>query len=297
MSNTEQSLKIFGIIAQIEQLVETAPRPKLGGNVKRIVDVEEIFDLLGDLKVVIPEDIRRANSVLIEADTIFENANENATEMLETAKKESEDIRQQADAYAEDMRVKAEREFEARVAEHEVYTEAVRRAEQLQAMAEENANIVFTGAKQYADEILFDLQRYLSEYQNMVEQNRAELGVVADNTMQHMQQQQQSQQQPQQAPAAQPQQRKQRQHRWVAEQPAESFEDEDDAFEEQPHKPARKKGWFARRKAELNEDFLDEDEEFEEAEEVDEWEEEVDVRPRGRRRNREAEMDLDLDMD
>ncbi len=279
MSNTEQSLKIFGIIAQIEQMVENAPRPKLGGNAKRIVDADEVFDLLGDLKVVIPEDIRRANNVLIESDTIYENASENATEIVEKAKQEADEIRQQAEAYAEDMRAKAERDFEARVAEHEVYTEAMRRADQLQALAEENAEIVFTGAKQYADDILSDLERYLGEYQSMVQGNRAELGMTA-NKMQHAQPQ--YQQQPYQEPAA--------------PAPAAAPYQQGEDFEEHHH--TRKKGWLGRKRQE-NEDFIDETaEKYNQVKDDTAWnaEESADARSR-KHRNRGAEMDVDLDTD
>jgi hypothetical protein len=279
MSNTEQSLKIFGIIAQIEQMVENAPRPKLGGNVKRIVDADEIFDLLGDLKVVIPEDFRRANNVLIESDTIYETASENAAEIVEQANKEAENIRQQADAYTEDMRAKAERDFEARVAEHEVYTEALRRADQLQALAEENAEIVFTGAKQYADDILSDLERYLGEYQNMVQGNRAELGVTANNNMQRIQHSQQQPNQEADVPASAP----------TAYQ--------EDFSDEQSQRHARKRGWLGRKRQEDDAFFDDAGDRANQAND-DDWDDEsAGPRAHKKRRNRGAEMDIDLDAD
>lgn len=155
--STNQSMQIFSIISQIEQVVENSPRPKLGGNTKRTVDVDEIYDLLGDLKVTIPEDIRRANSVLIDADNIVAHAEEQARDMAE----------------------EAERRFEQRLSEHEITAEAERRAAALTHMAETNANIVYEGAKQYADDILADLQRFLVKYQDLVAENRAELGVRA----------------------------------------------------------------------------------------------------------------------
>ena len=56
MSNNMQNLKIYDIIDQLEDLIENSPKPKLSGSAtKRTVDVEEVFDLLGD-----DEDRRRA---------------------------------------------------------------------------------------------------------------------------------------------------------------------------------------------------------------------------------------------
>lgn len=184
----QESLKIFGIISQIEQALEASPKPRMGGGNKRTVDIDDIFDLLGDLKVTIPEDIRRANSILIEQESMLTHAGEEADEVIAQAQLEAQNMRQQAQQEMEETRAKAqeelmasreqaEREFESRVADHAVLTEAKRRAELLQQHAEHNANVVYYGAKQYADEILQDVQRYLTQYGAMIDQNRAELGV------------------------------------------------------------------------------------------------------------------------
>ena len=54
MSNDVQNMQIFTIIGQLEELVETSPRPKIGGGGnKRVISADELMDLLGDLKVTI----------------------------------------------------------------------------------------------------------------------------------------------------------------------------------------------------------------------------------------------------
>ena len=88
MSEVQQSMKIFTIISQIEQLLSESPKAKLGGGNKHTVDVDQAFDLLGDLKVTIPDDIRRANSVLIESEKMLDYARENADEMIADAEKQ-----------------------------------------------------------------------------------------------------------------------------------------------------------------------------------------------------------------
>ena len=82
MSNNIQNMQIFTIIGQIEDMVENSPRPKIGGANKRVIDVEEMMDLLGDLKVTIPEDIRRANSVIVDAQSMIDNADEHARDVI-----------------------------------------------------------------------------------------------------------------------------------------------------------------------------------------------------------------------
>lgn len=87
MSNNIQNMQIFTIIGQIEDMVENSPRPKIGGANKRVIDVEEMMDLLGDLKVTIPEDIRRANSVIVDAQSMIDNADEHARDVVSPQRK------------------------------------------------------------------------------------------------------------------------------------------------------------------------------------------------------------------
>ena len=92
MSNNIQNMQIFTIIGQIEDMVENSPRPKIGGANKRVIDVEEMMDLLGDLKVTIPEDIRRANSVIVDAQSMIDNADEHARDVVSQAETDGEKI-------------------------------------------------------------------------------------------------------------------------------------------------------------------------------------------------------------
>lgn len=289
-TENQQSLRIFTIISQIEQALESAPRPKLGGGGRRMVDVDQIFDLLGDLKVTIPEDIRRANGVLIETDTLLEHANQDAVDIVEQAQKEAEDLHRQSIAQAEQMRLIAEEEFEARVAEDKVLLEVQRRAEILQQHAERNAQVVYNGAKQYADDILHDVQRFLANYQQMVAQNRAELGVSVSQQPGYGPEQPaasiatanpaaaqapEKPVQPASAKAAQPS------------RPVEPQFPQADEAEDEEYEPRRGIfGWFRRK----DEDFFEEEDEEESFRD-----EEL---PKSRRRiKRDKADDLDIDLD
>ena len=107
MSNNIQNMQIFTIIGQIEDMVENSPRPKIGGANKRVIDVEEMMDLLGDLKVTIPEDIRRANSVIVDAQSMIDNADEHARDVVSQAETDGEKIVADAKQKAVDIIEKA----------------------------------------------------------------------------------------------------------------------------------------------------------------------------------------------
>ena len=179
--SSAQTMKIFSIINRIKQELEESPRSKFGGTSKRVVEVDRLLDLLEDLKVVIPEDIRRATGIISEADNLLADAKESAQDIVEQAHQEADTILSQAEGEAAAIRSNAQSEFEKRVGESEVYNEAFRRASGIASEAEENANAIYNGARKYADEILVDLQRYLAEYHQMIEQNRNELGVTEES--------------------------------------------------------------------------------------------------------------------
>lgn len=176
--NGVQTMKIFSIISKIEQLVEGSPKPKFSnaGN-RRIVDADELGVLLEDLRATIPENIRKASSIIAEKDNILRDANEQADQIVEEAHKEADDLHAQAQEAAENVYNQAVAEYEALVSENSVYQAALKRAEDLQRAAEDNADSICSGARGYADDILADVQRYLNDYMKMINGNREELDV------------------------------------------------------------------------------------------------------------------------
>lgn len=182
--SSAQTMKIYSIISRIEEELEESPRTKFAGSTnKRIVEIERLFDLISDLKVTIPEDIRRATGILAEAENTVNDAKENAKEILDSAKAEAEQMLQNAQVSAENIYKQAQTEFETKVSEAEIYKEALKRANSISVEAETNANAIYNGARRYADEILADLQSYISDYHKMISDNRKELGIVKNENI------------------------------------------------------------------------------------------------------------------
>ena len=146
MSNA-QTMKIFSIINRMKQELEDSPKTKFGTPNKRLVEIDVILDLLEDLKVVIPEDIRRATGIIAEAENTIRDAKETAVEIVDAAHQEAEAITRQAQANADNLVEQAHVEFESRVNESEVYKEAFTRASAVSGEAEENANAIYNGAR------------------------------------------------------------------------------------------------------------------------------------------------------
>lgn len=203
-ANNEYSIGIYDILKHIEELIEESPRPTFGGNDKRIVSIQDIKELLADVRAVIAEDVRRANGVLIEADRIVEGAenqadmlaqdsenraNElinaaraNAEEIVERAQQEANQIVSSARRRAMEIQDAAALEYERLVEEQNVYSEAQRRGAAIKAKAEASARMVYNESLVYADDVMKEVSRMLlahekqlSSIRTMLEENRKEL--------------------------------------------------------------------------------------------------------------------------
>ena len=260
--SSAQTMKIYSIISRIEQVLNDSPKYKLSGGNRKIVEVGELFDLLGDLKVTIPEDIRRASGIIAEEGNILGDANEQAEEIVSKAKADAEDLMKQAQEAAEKVYNQSVQEYEALVSEESVYREAAERAQQIQQEAIDNANAITNGSRQYADDMLADVQRYLNDYIKMLNTNREELnGKAAPEYEEKDVEKEVSEQRALEErhevtaapsvparPAAEPEDEEEEEEpvRPVRKEPKKAakpaFDDEED---DEPKKP-RKKGWFKR---------------------------------------------------
>lgn len=265
MSISAQNMQIFTIIGQIEDLVENSPKPKIGGGGgnKRVIDAEELMDLLGDLKVTIPEDIRRANAVIVDSQSMVDNAEEHSKELVASAQQEAESIVNKANANAESINSKAQAEYERLISEDEIYQEAQRRAKLLAMKAEANAAMVFDNAKNYADDVLHDLESFLGEYKQLVAVNRKDLDARTAQQPETQQEAMPAAQAQQAAPAAQqpvaPAPRA-KQHAQAAPAPAADGDDFDDDFDDEEEHGSIFSRLFGKKKKVEDMDFDDDDE-------------------------------------
>jgi len=147
------STKILDLLAQLEAAIDESPRPRISAGSKRIVDLESLNDIFSDLRVTIPDEIRWAQGVLAERDETMEEARREAEEIVKEAKDQREKL----------------------IDQESVSAEAELRAREMIYRAKSNSQIITDGARHYTDDILYDLQRYLREYIDIIDKNREEL--------------------------------------------------------------------------------------------------------------------------
>ena len=133
-----------------EELSNSSSVPLTG---KRLVDVEKCLDIVSELRVTLPDDVKDAEMIVRDRDRILK----------------------EAELQAKDIQRDAEAQFERMVSESNIVTEAQRRAQDIVNSARRQANEAKLAADDYADDLLAGLEKYLKSVLDDVRDNRDEL--------------------------------------------------------------------------------------------------------------------------
>jgi vacuolar-type H+-ATPase subunit H len=144
-------MDVLVLIDKLDDLVHNARTVPLTDSV--MVDREEIYDLLDQMRSTIPEEIKQARWIVKERQ-----------EMLAEAKQESERVLQEAQERAEQL-----------ASEVEVVRLADRQAAQILEEAREREREIRLGAEDYADEVLGNLEVNLDKFLAAVRRGRERL--------------------------------------------------------------------------------------------------------------------------
>ena len=177
------SSRIEQLIDELEEYIESC-KPKFMSNSEIIVNKEEIDELLRELRMRTPEEIKRYQKIIANKDAILADAQSKADSMIEEAQIHTSElvseheIMQQAYAQA-----------------NEIVTAATEQAQEILDHATRDANDIRIGAMQYTDDLLANaesiightLDSYTTKYDglvnslqecyDMVRNNRSELEV------------------------------------------------------------------------------------------------------------------------
>ena len=122
---------------------------------KALVDREKCLDIIKDIRLSLPEEIKQA----------------------EWVKKERQRILVEAQKEAEAITKEAEQRIKALVDENEITKNAYQQSREILETAQNNAKEIRLGAKEYADSILEDVEAYLTNQLEILRSNRQELNV------------------------------------------------------------------------------------------------------------------------
>lgn len=159
--------RIEQIIEEIEDYIDTCKGPLLSSGDKIIVNRERMEELLRELRMKTPEEIKRYQKVLANKDAILADAQQKAEAIIAQANIQNQEL----------------------VNEHEIMQQAYEQANQVIEMATNqaqeildnatrDANEIRLGAIQYTDDMLANLQTMV---QNLVESSNARYSSMMSN--------------------------------------------------------------------------------------------------------------------
>ncbi|MDP4090812.1 MAG: ATPase [Bacillota bacterium] len=132
-------MDVIQLLEYLQEIVENAPKVPVMGKV--LVDKAEVLDIVDQIINYLPDEFKKAQWVLGEKERI-----------LGEASKEYEAVRK------ETMEM-----MKKQVENHDITKEATIKAQELMALAQRDAKTIRLGARDYADEILCQLNKELEK--------------------------------------------------------------------------------------------------------------------------------------
>ena len=171
------SSRIEQIIEEIEEYIDRDCKFQPLSTTKIIVNKEHLDELLRELRMKTPDEIKRYQKIIANRDAILADAKAKADAMIEEAQVQTtelvseHEIMQQAYAQA-----------------NEIVTQATAQAQEIIDNATSDANAIRIGAIQYTDDLLANAERKydglinsLQECYDTVRSNRAELEIPEED--------------------------------------------------------------------------------------------------------------------
>ncbi len=144
-------MEIFTLLETLEEILENSRSVPF--STKGIVDKEEMLDLIKEIRIKMPDELKQAKWVKEERQRI-----------LQDAQKEANDIIQEA-----------ENKIIGMIDEHEITKKAIEKRTEILDAAEKYKKDLINATRDHADSILEELENLLKENLDMVRQNRKEL--------------------------------------------------------------------------------------------------------------------------
>ncbi len=161
-------------LQELEDLLEDAWNVPLVKN-KLIVDGAKIHKCVGELRLRLPGEMKRAKELIQNKDNMIQAAQTEAKNMLERAKKNADLIENNAKANAERLMERAKERAEIMISQEEVLRQAEERARAILEQAREDAIKVRNVTINYVDGALEESARSLAASMNAIEQAKQSL--------------------------------------------------------------------------------------------------------------------------
>ncbi len=144
-------MEILTVLETLEDLVERSSGVPFSS--KCLIDREEVLEVIKEMRLKLPDDIKQAKWVKEERQKILLEAQKEANNILKDA----------------------ENKIASLVDEHEITKKAYEQANEIVGSAQKNAREIRLGAREYADSVLNKVEEILTDATDVIRTNRSEL--------------------------------------------------------------------------------------------------------------------------
>ncbi|GAE89169.1 hypothetical protein [Acetivibrio straminisolvens] len=144
-------MEMLSILETLEDLVERSVSVPFSG--KCMVDKEEILEIIKEIRLKLPDDLKQAKWVKEERQRILLEAQREANNIIKDA----------------------ENKIASLIDEHEITKKAYEQSNEIISNAQKNAREIRLGTKEYADSVLSKVEQILEETLEVIRANREEL--------------------------------------------------------------------------------------------------------------------------
>ena len=145
-------MSIYNLLDQLESTIEGSKRAFMQ-NDKIIIDPEDLYQLIDQIRSSVPDDIKDAQWVKKEEEQIKKKAQEDYERIIEEARQRAQDL----------------------VSETEIYRLAEIRVREMLGEANQAAHDVTLGAFNYANDIMEKIEKQLQIYYDVVQDGKDEI--------------------------------------------------------------------------------------------------------------------------
>lgn len=176
--------KIEQLIEDIYEFVESCRMQPLSST-KVVVPKDELYDLLDELRLRTPDEIKRYQKIIANRDAIIADAESKSEQILVQARENAKDL-------LNEHEIMQQAYYEA----NEMIMQASEEADRLRGQAQEESDQIRTGALVYSNEILNELEKVVtsayetsaSKYDSFLNTLQSNLEIVRHNKQELMEQ-------------------------------------------------------------------------------------------------------------
>lgn len=173
-------MEVMLLLDALEDMLDKAPNLPLSS--KSMINKEELLEIIKDIRIKLPDEIKQAQwikeerqKILIEAKKEAEALRRENEEKMLRIKEDRQRILAEAEKEAEILKKEADRRIQEMIDESDIIKKANEQAKELIIAAQIDAKKIRLGSKAYADELLAELEKHAQNIIETIRSNRDEL--------------------------------------------------------------------------------------------------------------------------